>query len=146
MADDLEILVRSIEAEPPSSEPVATLREHIAAEIAAAADVTDEPVVEIDLRLEAESSTRRPTRWILAGLAAAIVLIVGFVSLSGGGDEGGIETTDTPPETSNNVDGNVSQEQASSSPMHTLRRCSPSTPRPFPACSEPMVQAARVRA
>ena len=120
MADELELLVRSIEGEAPSSEFVATLREQIAAEVVAAAAVTDEPVVEIDLRREADGSRPRRARWILAGVAAAIVLIVGFAALRSGSDEGGIETIDTPPETttttipepSNNVDDIDSQEQA----------------------------------
>jgi len=119
MADELELLIRSLEGEAPSSEFVATLREQIANDVAAAVDFADEPVIEIDLRAEAVSSTRRPTRWVLAGVAAAIVLIVGFAALRSGDDEGGIETIDTPPETtttipepSNNVDGGVAQEQA----------------------------------
>jgi hypothetical protein len=119
MADELELLVRSIEGEAPSSDFVATLRERIAIDIAAAVDVADEPVVEFDLRAEADSSTRWPARWVLAAVAAAIILIVGFTVLRDGSTEGGIETIDSPletsttiAETSDNLDGSGSQEQA----------------------------------
>lgn len=102
MADDLELMMRSIEGEAPSPDFVATLRQRIVAEaeaITSAIDDGDQPVVEIDLRPQAEERTMTTTRWMLAGLAAAaIALIVGFMALSGDGDDGGLEldTVDTP--------------------------------------------------
>ena len=103
VADDLELIVRSIEGEGPSPDFVASLRERIVAEAemtTSAVDVDDQPVVEIDLRPQAEERTMTTTRWMLAGLAAAaIALIVGFVALSGDGDDGGLETIEPPEET-----------------------------------------------
>jgi len=93
-------LVQSIEGEAPSPDFVASLRQQIVAETATPQVVTDaEPVFELDLRPESEERPMAPKRWIVAGLAAAaIALIVGFVALSGDGDDGGLDTVDTPQE------------------------------------------------
>ena len=98
MADDLELVVRSIEGEGPSPDFVADLRERIVAEITTpAVGSDDESVVVFDLRPEAKERPMTSKRMALAGLAAAaIVVIVGFVALSDAADEDSLATTNEP--------------------------------------------------
>ncbi len=98
MADDLELLVRSIEGEGPSPDFVADLRNQIVAEASTpsvAAD--DESVVVVDLRPDVKERPMTNPRLALAGLAAAvIVMIVGFVTLRDAADEDSLATMNEP--------------------------------------------------
>lgn len=88
MADDLELAVRSIDGEGPSTDFVVTLRERLLAEAAApTASRSDEAIVGIELQpQEHEERATKYTRWILAGAAAVIALLVGLVAVTGDDD------------------------------------------------------------
>ena len=95
MADDLELVMRSIDGEGPSPDFVTSLRKRIVAETTTeTTSVTSND--EIELRRHRKDRTMTNTRKAMVGFAAAaIVLILGFVAL-GGGDDDGPETVDTP--------------------------------------------------
>ncbi len=98
MADDLERSLHSIEGEDPSADFVATLRERIVAEETASMELAEgrDLAVTVVLRPELEERNVRTKRWMLVGLAAAVVLIAGVAALNGDSDEGGIEAVNQP--------------------------------------------------
>ena len=89
VTDDLETSVRSILGEEPSDDVIAAMRDRIAAhvrETTSEPDPTDHEVHEISLRPEAKE---RPMalRGLVAAVAAAIVLIIGIITLVGTRDD-----------------------------------------------------------
>jgi hypothetical protein len=121
MADSLERLVQSIEGEGPSPEFVADLRTRVLAETATSGIGTgDEPVDLIDLRPETEGHAMTTKRWILAGVAAVIAVIVGVAVLSGGDDDGGgeLDTVDQPTDSTPDAEG-TSEFGADATPLPT---------------------------
>lgn len=97
MADDLELVVRSIAGEGPSPDFVATLRERVVAEAEATTSpvvLEDQPVRQLDLRPEPEEHPMTKTRGIAAGLAAVAAVIALIVGLAALIRDGGPETTD----------------------------------------------------
>lgn len=102
MSSDLRDLLQATEGEGPSPEFRARLRAQIVAETEDTEDGPDIAVV-IDLTSrtdEPATSTGRPRLGvILAGLAAAVALIVGLWATLAGDDESGVDvTTETPDE------------------------------------------------
>ncbi|MEE9415228.1 MAG: hypothetical protein V3V01_08080 [Acidimicrobiales bacterium] len=103
MADDLDLEVLSIKGEGPSPDFVANLRERVAAEIAKSAIAPDdELVIAVNLRPNDKEQAVAKTRLILAGVAAAIILISGFAVLSGD-EEDKLETLSEPEQSTPTV-------------------------------------------
>ena len=106
VTDDLETSVRSILGEEPSDDVIAAMRDRIAAhvrETTSEPDPTDHEVHEISLRPEAKE---RPMalRGLVAAVAAAIVLIIGIITLVGTRDDGRQEAVENPTTSTSTAD------------------------------------------
>ncbi len=97
MAEDLDMLMRSVQGDSPSPEFVAALRERVIAESGQPIVLTVEPVVAVVPRDRTAAGGPGPTQLILAA-AAAITLIVGFVILSASRNDGSLDTINPPEE------------------------------------------------
>ncbi len=133
MADDLELILDSIEGEGPSPEFVTSLRNRVVAEMAKSeTDFDHDPVIEINLRRIARESAMSKNRSMLARGAAAVIAVIavvtGLLALLGGSN--GETETITPPEevttttassaTSTTTEGTTTEESATFDPNTPL--------------------------